>query len=460
METTANGEPPQKFRPLWGRSILWLLFLGPLFFLSYGYSNHIAASLGVEKSLFYEWERSIPFLPWTIGPYWVIDLFYGLSFLLCRTLTEVNRHALRLLTAQLISVACFLAFPLRFAFERPQVDGFFGTLFDALMGFDLPYNQAPSLHISLLVIIWARFSSVSSPLWRMVVNVLALLIGVSVLTTYQHHFIDVPTGALVGLLCLWLWPDNGSSPVAPRIGRMTRQHLRVGSRYLLAAAASCVPGFKHGGWALWSLWISLSLLLVCIIYFTADAKGFQKTNGRRSLAASLLLAPYLIGAWVNSRLWTLFLPTPVAITDDIWLGRNPSGKEFATAVPGGFSALVDFCPELSTPRSVQRNVSLPWLDLISPTTLQLIEAVHAIEKTRLETSARGPILVCCALGYSRSASAVIGWLYQTRRCASIDEAIALVQSKRPRITLSDRHMLVLRSLERMREESESADEEQ
>jgi membrane-associated phospholipid phosphatase len=190
----------------WQRGVAWLLFLGPFFFLSYGFANSMAARWQVSDSLVYDWERHIPFLPWTILPYWSIDLFYGLSFLLCRTALQVDRHALRLLTAQLVSVACFLAFPLRFSFSRPDADGLFGALFDALAGFDLPYNQAPSLHISLLVILWVRFAAATRGPLRGLVDAWAALIAVSVLTTYQHHFIDLPSGALVGLLCLWLWP--------------------------------------------------------------------------------------------------------------------------------------------------------------------------------------------------------------------------------------------------------------
>ncbi len=185
----------------WQRGVAWLLFLGPFFFLSYGFANSMAARWQVSDALVYEWEQHIPFLPWTILPYWSIDLFYGLSFLLCRTALQVDRHALRLLTAQLVSVACFLAFPLRFSFSRPDADGLFGALFDALAGFDLPYNQAPSLHISLLVILWVRFAAATRGPLRGLVDAWAALIAVSVLTTYQHHFIDLPSGALVGLTC-------------------------------------------------------------------------------------------------------------------------------------------------------------------------------------------------------------------------------------------------------------------
>ena len=90
----------------WRRGVAWLLFLGPFFFLSYGFANTMAARWQVSDAVVFGWERHIPFMPWTILPYWSIDLFYGLSFLLCRNALQVDRHALRLLTAQLVSVAC------------------------------------------------------------------------------------------------------------------------------------------------------------------------------------------------------------------------------------------------------------------------------------------------------------------------------------------------------------------
>ena len=53
----------------WQRGVVWLLFLGPFFFLSYGFANSMAASWQVRDALAYDWERHIPFVPWTILPY-------------------------------------------------------------------------------------------------------------------------------------------------------------------------------------------------------------------------------------------------------------------------------------------------------------------------------------------------------------------------------------------------------
>lgn len=422
--------------PLWGRRIGWLLILGPFFFFSYGFTNHLAAQRAITDTLFFSWERQIPFLPWTILPYWSIDLFYGLSFLLCRNRLQVDRHALRLLTAQLVSVVFFLVFPLHFGFQHPHVDGVFGRMFDALMGFDLPYNQAPSLHISLLVIIWVRFATTLSVYWRAWVHIVAALIGLSVLTTFQHHFIDIPTGALVGFFCLWIWPDNDTPPLSRRFFSPTVQHFRIARYYQLGAFVLAGLALGIGGAALWLWWCAASLSLIVLFYLWTGAAGFQKQGGQHSLAVTLLLAPYLFGAWINSRWWTRNRPAPDEIADNVWLGRMPSVQNMRS---GGFSSLCDFTAELPAPQGDWHYAGMNWLDLVVPNAAQLKAAAFQIESSR----AYGSVLVCCALGYSRSASAVLAWLLLTRRAADVDAAEAMLRKVRPQIVLGALHRAAL-----------------
>src|SRR5262249_50335091 len=197
----------------WKRSALWAAFLAPFFSGSYGFSNWLASQRAGVGSIVFDWERHIPFLAWTIIPYWIIVPLYGLSLFVTTSPRELDRLGRRLITAQVIAVTCFILFPLRLAFARPETSGFSGFLFDALTTFDRPFNQAPSLHIALLVILWDHYVRHVPRAWRLVVHGCGSLIGLSVLTTYQHHFIDVPTGALLGWFAVWLWPDEVDSPL-------------------------------------------------------------------------------------------------------------------------------------------------------------------------------------------------------------------------------------------------------
>lgn len=420
---------------LWKRGILWLLLLAPLFFGTYGFANWFTGQRDDVGSLVFGWERQIPLWPWTIIPYWSIDLLYGLAFLLPATRAAVDRLGLRLLTAQVICITCFLLWPLRFTFERPALDGLFGMMFDVLMGFDKPFNQAPSLHITLLVVLWACFAQHASGLWRAVVHIWFWLIGLSVLTTWQHHFIDVPTGMLAGFLCLWLWPSEGRSPLFTwRLAR-DPQRWRLALRYSLGAALCSALAIHFGGFALWLLWPAWSLLMVALNYALFGAKGFQKrADGRLSAASSWLLAPYLLGAWINSRAWTRNHPQPDAVADGVWLGRIP-GKAKGQA----FAAIADLCAEL--PCRVEGKVyrELASLDLIAPSRQQCLQAAVAIEDLRRH----GPVLVCCALGYSRSATAIAAWLLHSGRCRSVAEAVSLLRRARPQVVLGEAHLQAL-----------------
>ncbi len=424
---------------LWQRGVLWLLLLAPLFFASYGFANWLTAQRDDVGSLVFAWESATPLWAWSIVPYWSIDLLYGLSFLLPATRREMDRHALRLLSTQIICVACFLFWPLRFTFERPELSGFFGWMFDVLMGFDKPFNQAPSLHIALLVVIWVMFARhTRGVLLRGLLHGWMALIGLSVLTTWQHHFIDVPTGALAGWLCVWLWPVEGHSPLHNLHLAREPQRWRLALRYGLGSAICAALAVNLGGAWLWLFWPCASLLLVALNYALFGAAGFQKqTHGALGAASSWLLAPYLLGAWINSRLWTRKHPQPDQVVEGIWLGRVPSAEEAAP-----FAAVLDLSAELPVclPGKTYRN--LPLLDLVAPSTEACRQGAELIEELRQQ----GPLLVCCALGYSRSATLVAAWLLHSGRANSVEQAIELIRTARPQVVLGDAQRLVLQGL--------------
>src|SRR5262249_1932254 len=156
----------------------------------------------------------------------------------------VDLHGRRLVAIQVFSIACFLVFPLRCVFERPTVDGWAGSLFSALHTFDLPFNQAPSLHAGLAVILWSRFRAHTSGAFRIFLAAWFLLMAGSTLTTPQHQFIDIPTGAWVGLLVIAALPvRRAADPQIP----LTLTYLTGAG--VLTVAAFLIRGF---GWAL--LW--------------------------------------------------------------------------------------------------------------------------------------------------------------------------------------------------------------
>jgi len=250
---------------------------------------------------------------------------------------------------------------------------------------------------------------------------------VSVLTTYQHHFFDIPTGALLGVFCLWLWPEWGRSPIATTELAADRSRLVLATRYLIGGGLIAALALWIGGAGLWLLWPAISLVLVAITYAILGPAGFQKdARGHMSLAARLLLAPSLAGAFVNSRWWTRHEPEPVAIGDGVWLWRIPLAREAA-----GFATVVDLCAELPGAATAGTWVCIPMLDLVPPEPAQLRRAAASIERAR----SAGTVLVCCALGYSRSAAAVATWLVTSNRAENMSEAIEKVHRARPRMVI-------------------------
>lgn len=181
----------------------WLAALVSLVFaFGYAASNHLTSLRSDVGQGVFDWEQAIPFVPWTIVPYLSIVPLFVASFFVGRG--ALRQHTRRLLLLLALALVCWALCPLRFAFERPPVAGWAGALFELLTLLDRPYNRAPSLHIGVLVLLWLHLRRHLSGWPRAALQGWLLLIGVSVLTTWQHHVIDIPAGAAAALLCVAL----------------------------------------------------------------------------------------------------------------------------------------------------------------------------------------------------------------------------------------------------------------
>lgn len=418
---------------LWKRGAAWLAFLGPFFFLTYGAVNYFTSTRSDVGIIVAAWERQLPFVPWLMLPYMSIDAFYGVSLFLFRKRSALDRHALRLLLATLISLAGFLLYPLQFSFAAPKVEGFNGALQTILLGFDKPYNQAPSLHISLLMILWVVYAKKLNSWAKLALHGWFLAIGISVILVYQHHFVDIWTGALVGLMCLYAIPD---APFAWRWNTPTRRMRSLGLRYSLVGGLLLVSGLilikLSGVLALVLMWTAIALLLVAAAYYGLERQVFQRHKGIMRWPARLMLAPYL-GSYISYRYYTRHLPACQKIYDNIWLGAFPRAQVIQMPWVGVLDMTNEFA---NAPINATLQHYLPTMDLTPPSPKVLVKAVRWLDNAQLH----GNTLVHCALGLSRSASVVICWLVWRGHVASLQTAINLVTSQRNGVVLSAEHI--------------------
>ena len=420
---------------LWKRGALWLLFLGALFFIAYNYANGYTSTRTDVGVMVADWERSLPFVPWLMLPYMSIDLFYAASLFVFRKRKQLDRHALRLLLATVISLLGFLIFPLRFSFAVPKAEGFNGLLQAALLTFDKHYNQAPSLHISLLIVLWVMYAKKLYGWAKLVMHAWFLAIGASVLLVYQHHFIDVWTGALVGLACLYLIPD---APFAWRWQPPSARSKGLAKRYGFGAVFLLIFGLLASQVCVWLaaflLWGATSLSLVAMAYFGFEQLVFQRHRGQMRWPAKLLLVPYLLGNWLSYRRYTYGGTLPIQVHDKIWLGAFPRNEVNMLGVI--WFGVLNMTHEFGVaPIAASRRKYLPVLDLTPPKSAIIVRAVRWLEQAQLS----GNVLVHCALGVSRSASVVICWLIWRGLAADITQAAAMLHRAGNSVVLSAEH---------------------
>ena len=212
-----------------------------MFLVVYGGCIWITAQRSDVGSLYFEWERKIPFVPFFILPYMSIDLFFIAAPFLCRTDRELKIFSKRVTAAILIAGVCFLLFPLRFAFPRPEASGWLGALSIGFARWTRPYNLLPSLHAALCLLLVDLYARNLRGVLRVAVLMWFVLIGVSPLLTYQHHVIDIAGGFVLAGYCFYFFRDSSASfPVV--------SNRRIGLYYLIGAIIVAVAAFAFWPW--------------------------------------------------------------------------------------------------------------------------------------------------------------------------------------------------------------------
>jgi membrane-associated phospholipid phosphatase len=158
------------------------------------------------------WDEAIPFQPAWV---WVYLFPYALAPFLGASLTRDTFwwYIRRGLVVVAVSLVIFVLLPTKTAPHRITDVGSGPTadLYRSMAQADGPAaNAAPSLHVSLTCLLaWALLRDF--PRWRAVIVVSVGVVWLSTLLTWQHHLIDVLTGALLGsLAAVWPRPGKGS----------------------------------------------------------------------------------------------------------------------------------------------------------------------------------------------------------------------------------------------------------
>ncbi len=408
---------------------LWRLALaGATFVIVYSGCNLFTHTRGDVPTMMFEWEKSIPFVKELVVPYWSLDFFFIGAFFLCGSKTELNLLTKRLIAVTILSGVFFLLFPLKLGLPRPEPSGWTAPFFHALYFNDLPYNLAPSLHISLRSLVWVFYGAHLTGRLRTAVKVWFILIGLSTLLVWQHHLIDVAGGFIMGWVVAALLPD-------PRQMGTRNSSKKYAVRYGVGAVVCGALGFAWIGF----VWSAVACGIVALAYATGLSRLLGKENGTLSPSAEWCLLPILlVRGWVQKK-WLKRKPGWCEVTPGVCFGRRVTGKEAAamvTAAGPGDLAVLDLTAETNAPTAFRERAfyrNLPLLDLVPLKPEQIETALGFIREQR---ALGRRVFVHCQLGLQRSALIAAHWVVvESGKKVDLEMAVGRVRELEPDVVI-------------------------
>lgn len=404
-----------------GRQLLVAIYCLLLFQLTYSYTAAYASSLAAVPSFVFDFEQHIPFIPWMILPYMSSGLFFCLVPFYCRQKGELLCYAKRFTFVTLIAVLCFLLFPLRFSFDRPQVENLLFTIFFSFLEkYDSPFNQAPSLHVAYACLFWSVLRWKFNGWKKIILGIWLLLMGLGTLTVYQHHVIDLLTACLLVQVSFILFPNviEQQHNLPQKSGFYTQKldsrlpairNQQVTDSYYLIGWLFMLLALLCEGYLLLLIafaWVAFDCFAVGYNYLFGNT-GFLKDNrGRIPLIKKVFYAPYQLAYWL---MWRFFRkennPPLMELLPRCYVGPRLDASELIALGLDRNLVVFDLAAELEDVKllgTMEKYYSFPLLDIAKVNVEDAHVIIDAMLSAYRNLDEHENMVIHCTMGYSRS----------------------------------------------------------
>lgn len=221
-----------------------------LYSLTNSYANHLAtaqiqsqAQTQAIGNVAITLDSHIPFIPPSILIYACSVPLLALAYLTADSWDRLWRVNFYLIISTLIACLCFYLFPLQVSYPPKAIADYqyFGiswhALYQLLGAMDKPFNQLPSLHACYALIVGfviarqRNFIGKFAKFYQYALIFLSLLVGISTLSTHQHHVYDIVFGVLLAVGVIMLE------------GYFAKYHSRYQSQLIIKYATLAIAGF-------------------------------------------------------------------------------------------------------------------------------------------------------------------------------------------------------------------------
>ncbi|WP_346880919.1 phosphatase PAP2 family protein [uncultured Algibacter sp.] len=407
------------------KKITFTIITSILFGIIYNFNAWYASTLAYVPSFVFSFEKRIPFIPLTVIPYLTSGLFFVSVFFCCKNNTQLVTLFKRMALIIIVAGVCYILFPLKFSLTKPDTNNLlFQFLFQFIKNTDSPYNEAPSLHIAFAFVFWTVFKELRKK-WRNLFAIWFLLLGLSTLTTYQHHVIDILTGAILAQISFIVFPSQQNN-FQSRNFHIANYYFTGG--WIIILLSLVLNEFFYSVYLI-LFWPSLVLFLIGYNYQKNNVRFLKDRFGNIPLYKKAIYFPYLVTYWF---LWRFLRKnsTTIEIIPKIYISSRLDKEEIKSFNFNKNTWVYDFSAELEENAIVVKNsqyFSAPILDIGAFNVIEIKKIVSEISEIYKQLPSDGKILIHCTMGFTRST--FIGILAtQKILCLPIGEAITKIKN--------------------------------